>query len=498
MLTVDQYEYIRSGKRVYGKSIRQLRRETGHSRNTIRKVLRNEYQGYSPREDQPYPVLGPYLSIIDKWLQEDKERPKKQRHTAQRIFDRLEEEQGFTGGASTVRRYVRQAKRRIGVSAPAVFIPLDPEAAKEAEVDWGTMWARIAGVLLQLKFFCMRSKYSGRHFVRCYPCERQQVFFEAHMHAFAFFGGVFTLLVYDNLSTAVRKIFVGKERLEQEAFQKFRAYYNFDARFCNPASPHEKGGVEGGVGYVRRNYMVPIPEAESIDELNEELLRKCLAHGDHRIIGREGTVNELFAAESSDLLALPEVPFSNILIKEAKVDRYSTVIADKNRYSVPASYAGLKVQLQLCATKVEIFYQRKNIARHERLYGSNKWSLNPDHYLDLLATRPGAFETSRPIRAWRANWPQSLEQFLEKLKTVHGQSKGIKEFIGVLQLYRQHSPDDVQAAVELALEHELGSSDGVKHILLHSQADYIPAPLAGWPQLPAPDTACYGRLGGVR
>jgi len=496
MLTVDQYEYIRSGRRVYGKSIHQLQRETGHSRNTIRKVLRGEYQGYSPRENQPYPALGPYLSLIDKWLEEDKDRPKKQRHTAQRIFDRLEEEHGFDGGVSTVRNYVRQAKRRIGLGAPAVFIPLDPEAAKEAEVDWGTMWALIAGVLLQLKFFCMRSKYSGRHFVRCYPCERQQAFFEAHMHAFAFFGGVFSVLIYDNLTTAVRKILVGKERVEQEAFQKFRAYYNFEARFCNTASPHEKGGVEGSVGYVRRNYMVPVPEAASIDELNEQLLKKCLAHGEHRIIGREQTVNELFATESSYLLALPDVPFSNIQVKEAKADRYSTVMADKNRYSLPTCYVGLKVQVQLCATYVEIFYQRKNIARHERLYGNNKWKLNPDHYLDLLETRPGAFEAARPIRQWRASWPQCLEEFLEKLKSVHGHTAGIKEFIGVLQLYRQHRPDDVQAAVELAIEHKLGSSEGVKHILLYSEADYIPAPLSGWPQLPAPDTACYGQLGG--
>jgi len=495
---MEQYEYIRSGSRVYGKSIRGLVRETGHARNTVRKVLKGEYQGYSQRQQQPYPVLGPYLGIIDKWLEEDKDRPKKQRHTAKRIFDRLRTEHGYKGGKSTVRRYVCEAKRRIGVSPPRAFIPLDPECAKEAEVDWGTMTAKIKGVFIRFKFFCMRSKYSGKHFVRCYPCERQQVFFEAHMQAFLFFGGVFTVLIYDNLTTAVQKILRGKDRLEQASFVKFRAYYSFTARFCNPDSPHEKGGVEGMVGYVRRNYMVPVPEADSLEELNQMLLAQCLSYGEHRIDGREGTVNELFEAEKERLLPLPEVPFSNIQIMQVKVSCYATVMVEKNRYSVPTLYVGLRVSVELSAELIAVFYSGKKIAAHSRVYGSNKWCLDPQHYLDLIKQRPASFDAARPIRAWRENWPPVLERLLEKFNSLYGQTDGIKAFIDVLLLYRDYPSSDVEAAVELALEHHAHSADGVKQILEHCEPDSHPAPLEGWPETAVHDLSLYGQLGGVR
>jgi transposase len=295
-------------------------------------------------------VLGPYLRVIDQWFTEDRARPRKQRHTAKRIYDRLVREFGFQGHDSTVRRYVRKAKRRLGVQVTPAFIPLEPECGREAEVDWGAATAIIAGEKMPIKFFCMRSKFSGKHFVRCYPCERQQAFLDGHLHAFAFFGGIHPILVYDNLTAAVKQVCRGKGRIEQEEFAKFRAYYNFTPRFCNPDGAHEKGGVEGLVGYVRRNYLVPVPEAESREALNDRLLEECLAYGEHRIRGREGTVNELFAGEQDHLLPLPAAPFSLTQITSGKVDAYATVIVDKHRYSVPSVYAGLRVQVQLSVT----------------------------------------------------------------------------------------------------------------------------------------------------
>jgi transposase len=195
MLKVDQYGYIRTAHRVYGKKIRQLARETGHSKNTIKKVLRGEYSGYTQRSKQPYPVLGPYLEIIDKWLTDDKGQPRKQRHTAARVYRRLKKEHGFTGGETTVRKYVKEAKLRYGLSGQQAYIPSEPTIGGEAEMDWGNCHAVIAGEAARLKFFCMRSKYSGKHFVRCYPCERQQALFDGHIRAFSFFGGVFPVLI---------------------------------------------------------------------------------------------------------------------------------------------------------------------------------------------------------------------------------------------------------------------------------------------------------------
>ena len=493
---MDQYGYIRTAYRVYQKSIKQICRETGHSRETVRKVLRSEPFGYAPRVEQPYPVMGLYLQVIDQWLAEDKDRPKKQRHTAKRIYDRLVRELGFKGSDSTVRHYVRKAKMRLGVQVTPTFIPLEPECGQEAEIDWGAATAIIAGEKVPVKYFCMRSKYSGKHFVRCYPCERQQAFLDGHIQAFAFFGGIFRILIYDNLTAAVQKVLRGKGRVEQEEFIKFHAYYSFTPRFCNPASAHEKGGVEGLVGYVRRNYLVPIPVAESFEDLNDKLLSECLAYGDHRIKGREGTVNELFAGEQSHLLSLPEMPCTVIQATTAKVDAYATVIVDKNRYSVPTLYTGLKVKVHLAVACLEIFSNGKKVATHPRLFGNNKWQLNPDHYLELIQQRPGAFHSARPLRRWRETWPASLEKLLARFQQSQGETVGIKDFISVLMLYREYAGQEIEAAVELALTHHLSSSQGVKH-LLQTKSEPGHAPLQQWPATLIPDVSVYGQLGGV-
>jgi len=271
-----------------------LSRMTGHSRNTVKKAIRGEPWGYKEREHQPFPVLEPYLETIDTWIEGDKDQPKKQRHTARRVYHRLIEEHDYPGCESTVRRYVRLAKARFGIGTPKAFIPSDPSIGHEAEVDWGTANAIIGGKQVRLKFLCMRSKFSGKHFVRCYPCERQQAFFDAHIQGFEFFGGDFPVLIYDNLKTAVEKVLKGRGRREQEEFRKLKAYYSFEARFCNRDSGNEKGGVEGLVGLARRNYMVPVPEADSLAELNEQILKRCLAYGSHTISGRENSVAELY------------------------------------------------------------------------------------------------------------------------------------------------------------------------------------------------------------
>jgi len=497
MITMDQYEYIRIAHRVYGKGIRRIQRETGHDRKTIRKALRGEPHGYAERKAQPVPVAGAYRDIIRGWLTADKESGRKQRHTARRIYHRLVSEHGYSGSEVTVRRHVRDLKRLLGLHECKAFLPLEPDCGREAEVDWGSAEAIICGERVRMKFFCMRSKYSGKHFVRCYPCERQQAFFDGHMHAFHFFGGVFPVLIYDNLTSAVQKVLRGKNRKEQEAFVRFRSYHNFSPRFCNPGSGHEKGGVEGMVGYVRRNYMVPIPQVKSFEALNEKLLKECLAYGGHRVQGRERTVGELFEEERAHLVSLPEVGFSNIQTLDARVNRYSTALLDKNHYSVPTRYVGLRVQAVMKVSEVHIHYDRKRIAVHPRLFSNNKWQLDPDHYLELLHQRPQAFASARPIRQWRPGWPEILEHLLAKFQQTHGPTDGIKEFISVLMLFRDHEAREVHAAVDRALKSGVGSSAGVKH-LLHATEEEPIAPLRNWPPTVPADVAVYGQLGGVR
>ena len=495
MLKVDQYEYIRTAHRVYGKTIRQIARDTGHSKNTIKKALRSQMTGYPVRVRQPYPVLGPYLHIIDRWLTADKESPRKQRHTARRIYHRLQYEHDYQGSEEAVRHYVREAKIRLGLKTDTVFIPSDPELGSEAEADWGNCQAILADEPKKLKMFCVRSKASGMHLVQCYPCERQQALFEGHIQAFAFFDGVFPTLIYDNLTTAVEKVLRGKERRLQESFARFKAYYNFTPRFCNIGQGHEKGGVEGLVGYARRNYMVPVPQAASLEELNSRLREQCLAFGRHRIAGRSETVGELFEQEKRHLIALPPVPYQNGEAGAGKVDKYATVIVDKNRYSAPTTYAGLRVQTLLYTDRVEIFHNSKKIAVHSRVYGNNKWQLDPQHYLELIYRRPQAFESARPIRQWRAQWPDCLEALLNRFTARQGETKGVKEFIEVLMLFKDHESSSVIEAVERALAANIGSSAALKHLLLKSSTAPIPA-LSSWQRLSPPDVSVYGQIGG--
>jgi transposase len=497
---MDQYEYIRTAQRVYGKNISELARQTGHSRNTIKKALRGEAWGYREREQQLFPVLGPYRAIIEDWLKKDKDQPKKQRHTARRVYNRLRTEQGYQGSESNVRRYVRMLQMELGLDlSKQVFIACEAEAGQEAEMDWGSATAILGGETVRLKFFCMRSKYSGKHFVRFYPCERQQALFDGHVKAFEFFGGIFPVLIYDNLTTVVRKILLGKKRIEQESFRKFRAYYSFTARFCNPDSGNEKGGVEGLVGFARRNYMVPVPEAESLEELNEKILADCLSYGLHKMAGRSESVAEQYEKEKAHLLDQPEIAYSNIQSNEGRVDKYATVTVDKNRYSVPWRYAGRRLKILLHVDRVDIFADGKRLAVHERLFSNNKWSLAPEHYLELIQQRPMSFASARVIRQWREHWPQSLHRLLASFCRTQGETKGIKDFITVLMLYSRYKDNEVEAAVELALEKNIYGSEGVRHLLIYAnELGTAIAPLANWPSLPSPDVSVYGVLGGVQ
>ena len=288
------------------------------------------------------------------------------------------------------------------------------------------------------------------------------------MEAFAFYGGVFRRLIYDNLTTAVEKVFKGKKRKLQESFERFRAYYNFTSRFCNRGEAHEKGGVEGLVGYARRNFLVPMPRVESLEALNAQLLAECAAYGDHRIAGRDKAVKELFEEERQHLVPLPENPFSNLDTASGKVDKYSTVIIEKNRYSVPPRFAGLMTRVVLYVERVEIFYGSQRIATHPRHYGNNKWQLDPMHYLDLLRQRPQAFAVARPIRQWRTAWPPSLEKLLERFCEAQGENHGIKDFIGVLMLFGEHEQKDVLEAVEAAVRAGVSSREAVEHLLLRA------------------------------
>lgn len=505
---MDQYELIRTAHRVYKKSIREIVRDYGHSRNTVRKALRDLPPKYERQRPAASPVMDPYREVILSWLRQDTQMPKKQRHTAHRVYRRLVEEYDFQGAESTVRRYVRRLKIVAGLSHKEAYIPLENDPGKEAEVDWGEAWAIIGGTGQKVNLFCMRPKYSGKDFVRAYPHARQEALFDGHIHAFHYYGGIFPCLIYDNLSSAVLRVLRGKERIEQEAFIAFRSYYTYEAHFCNPGKGNEKGGVEGIVGYARRNYLVPVPEVDSFEELNALLLSRCLAHSADRISGKDETIEAMFTAERPLLLTLPAVDYPVIKLFSAGVDHYSTVKVDGNRYSVPTDYAGLKVNVQLGVDRLSIYHEQRLIAGHVRVFGKGKWQLDPFHYLKLLSQKTQAFDSARPIRQWRENWPATYESLLRHFRNKNGHGKGAKEFIKVLMLlpdYPQGWIDDAiektldlglsdAAALKLLLEHRLGKKDEVTPMPMHAHPE-----LAGF-QVAPPDLELYRALlgGGSR
>src|SRR5438067_5913892 len=260
MLQMVEIEFIRKKHFVDGWAIRRLSRQLGVARQTVRKALASaEPPGYHLSQPRPCPTMDPYRAVIERWLVDDAQAPPKQRHTAQRIYDRLVAEHAFAGGESTVRRYVARLRTAQGLGLGEVMIPLTAAWGQQAQVDWGQAVVELAGEPIVVHLFCLRLRASGVAFAWAAPTEKLEAFLEGHVHAFAWLGGVPAECVYDNPKTAVVRILAGPVREEHTRFSSLRAHYLFESQFCRPGQAHEKGAVEHLVGYVRRNALVPVP-----------------------------------------------------------------------------------------------------------------------------------------------------------------------------------------------------------------------------------------------
>jgi transposase len=305
---VELFEQIRRDREFGGLSMHALARRYGVHRRTVRQALDSPLPPPRKRpEGRRAPKLGEYRELIDSWLIADLEAPRKQRHTAKRIYQRLVDEHGADVSERQVRRYVRERRRALGLPVDEVFVPLCHEPGVEAEVDWGRAEVVIAGVLTEVFLFLMRACFSGACFVAAFPRETQQAFLEAHVQAFNFYGGVFTSLRYDNLSSAVAKVLKGRRRVETDRFVALRSHYLFSSEFTRTGKEgaHEKGGVEGDVGRFRRRYLVPVPEVGSIAELNDRIGGWLIEDLGRTIRGRRETVGEAWGQEICLLRPLP-------------------------------------------------------------------------------------------------------------------------------------------------------------------------------------------------
>jgi transposase len=388
------------------------------------------------------PVLGPFTLLIDRWLKEDQTQPSKQRHTARRIYHRLVAEHGFEGGESTVREYVRERRPR----PLDRFIPLAYEPGQDAQADFGEAQVVMAGQRRTVQLFCLRLCYSKIPFVIAFPHQRQEAFFEGHAQAFSFFGGVPRVIWYDHLSQAVKP---GRKAQEQDAFIAFRSHHLYASRFCTPGEAHEKGLVENLVGYARRNYLVPLPEVASFQELNSLLRERCMAEASRRLRGETATVGTLWEQERPHLLPSPGRAFPCCRTVTVVPNRLSLVTFETNRYSVPVTVSQRRLFLRAFVDRVEITDGTQVVATHSRAYGREEDVLDPVHYLLLLRERPGAFDHAKPLKTW--SHPPVLDAYLAALLARLPHRTATLQYLDVLELARTHPLQEVGTAVEQAL-----------------------------------------------
>jgi transposase len=436
-IEVDLYQKIRYLHEHEEMSQRAIARMLGVSRNTVKKYCEGERvpwerEGVSGR--QKYVVTAEVLDFIIDCLNEDEvENIKKQSHTAKRIYDRLVVEENFTGGESTIREIVAKLRDKNN----KVFIPLSYEPGEAYQIDWGEATAYLDGTKRKLYIFCMRECSSADIFVMAFFRPNEESFLEAQIKGMEFFGGAAKRMIFDNAKVAVKDGF-GVHAKMQDRYKAFAAHYAFGCDFTNIAAGHEKGLVEGLVGWTRRNIFVPIPRVETIFELNAVLLKRCLAYRSHRIRGREQNVGEMALIAQKAMTKLPPYRFDPSKTKTGLVDHFSTVYFDRNYYSVPVSYAGKEVSVKGYGNEVVIFYRGTELAHYTRCYKRYQTYYRLEHYLNLIEKRPRSVFNAKPVKA----------NINPKILAAGRRLSGPREMVKLLRLCVDHGQEKVIEAIE--------------------------------------------------
>lgn len=435
LLELDSWQSIRWLHFREGKSVRWISKEFGIARRTISKYLEKpDAPRYTLSQPRQKHVTGRWREDIEKILEDDKTAPRKQRHTAKRIFERLIEK-GYEGSERSVRQVVAEIKNK---PATAASVPLVFQPGKDAQVDFGESYAKLDGEDVKLHGFEMRLNFSRKKFVAFFQTTDKEAFLEGHVRAFEYLQGVVERLSYDNLGAAVAQMGKGKHRELTKEFKELKGYYNFKTNFCKPGEEgaHEKGGVENGVGFARRNWMVPVPEFDTLDELNAYILEKCRADDARTVSGQDEPISDAWQKERESLLPLPAKPFDPAVQQTAMVDSYCTIPFKNNHYSVPPRYVGKVLTIRSYWNRIEIGTGLEKIAAHCRSYDKDAYILCPEHYLDLLERRPHAIPYARPLV--QHEWPDGYWDFYQKMVVSVGPGQAGRDFIRILRCHVKH------------------------------------------------------------
>jgi transposase len=461
---------VRRRRLVKGETISGIARELRLARNTVKKYLNQTEPPAYRRSEQPKPKLGDYEERLESWLEQDAQRPKRQRRTARRLFEDLQAE-GYAGAYDSVQRAVKAWKRSRGRHASTqAFIPLIFPPGDAGQFDWSHEQVELAGVVQTVKLAHFRLAYSRRCFLVAYPRESQEMVFDAHDRAFAFFGGVPVRMIYDNPRTLVDVVFVGKERRFNRRFLALANHYLFEPVACTPGSGWEKGQVENQVGNIREWLFSPRPRFEDIRALNAWLVEQCERLGRRPHPSEPArSIGALFNEEQPHLRPFDR-PFDGYFEQPCRVSSTCTVAYDRNRYSVPAEYAGARVSLRASAERILVVAEGEQIAAHARSFARDRLVLDPWHYLPLLERKPGALRNGAPFVHWEL--PAPIAAVRDKLLR---QPKGDRAFVEILLALRAHGSELLCVACELALEHRTVSAAVV---LNHVHRLTAPLPVA--------------------
>ena len=456
---MDLYLKVRHAHFEEGLSGRQIAQDFGISRDSVSKMLAySEPPGYRRTAPIKRPKLDPYVAQIDQWLAEDKDRPRKQRHTAKRIFERLRDECGFDGGYTIVKDYVRSKKR----GSREMFVPLSHPPG-HGQADFGEALVVIGGVEQKACFFALDLPHSDACYIRAYPAANTEAWLDGHVHAFTFFGAVPRSILYDNDRCLVARIMPDGTRQRTQRFSAMLSHYVIGDRYGRPGKGNDKGKVEGLVGCGRRNFMVPMPRFADWDAFNDYLEEQCHKRQADVLRGHKVSIGERLQADLAAMRDLPAAPFEACDLQSGQVTSTSVVRYRSNDYSVPVAYGHREVWIKGFVGRVVIGCAAEVIADHPRSYDTGDMVFDPVHYLALIERKIMAFDQAAPLQDWEL--PDAFTTLQRLLEARQGKA-GKREYVQVLRLLERFEMDVLHLAIKDALQMRAVSFDAIKHLLL--------------------------------